>query len=44
MGLEKNRGTNTARAILYETIVTEIGNKNKVNVVLRDISKAFDKV
>ena len=43
-GFRKNRGTNTATAILYETIATAIGNKNKVNLVLRDISKAFDKV
>ena len=43
-GFRKNRGTHTAIAILSELIATAIGNGNKVNVVLRDISKAFDKV
>ena len=41
---EKNRGTDTATALLYETIATSLANKYKVNLVLRDISKAFDKV
>ena len=43
-GFRKNRGTHTATAILNETIATAFGNGNKVNVVLEDISKAFDKV
>ena len=43
-GFRKNRGTHTAIAILSEFISTAIGNGNKVNVVLRDISKSFDKV
>ena len=43
-GFRKNRGTHTATALLYEIIATAIANKNKVNIVLRDISKAFDKV
>ena len=42
-GFRKNRGTNTATAILYETIATVIGNKNKVNLVLRDIVKHLAK-
>ena len=41
---EKNIGTDTATAILSETIATTLGNEFKVNIVLRDISKAFDKV
>ena len=43
-GFRNTRGTHTAIAILSELIVTAIGKGNKVNVVLRDISKAFDKV
>ena len=43
-GFPKNRGTHTATALLYELIETAIANKNKINIVLRDISKAFDKV
>ena len=43
-GFRKNRGTDTATALLYETIAASLANKFKVNIVLRDISKAFDKV
>lgn len=43
-GFRKNRGTDTAIAILYETIAIAKANNKKVNIVLRDISKAFDKV
>ena len=39
MDLEKNRGTDTATAILSETIATALGNEYKVNIVLRDIAK-----
>lgn len=43
-GFRRNRGTNTALANFYETIANSINNKLKVDIVLRDVSKAFDKV
>jgi hypothetical protein len=43
-GFRPNRGTNTATAILYETIATARGNDEKTEIILRDISRAFDKV
>jgi hypothetical protein len=39
-----NRGTHTATAILYETIATARGNDEKLEIILRDISRAFDEV
>jgi hypothetical protein len=42
-GFRPNRGTHTATAILYETIATAKGNDEKVEIILRDISRAFDK-
>ena len=41
-GFRKNRWTHTATAILSETIAIALGNGNKVNVVLKDLGKAFD--
>ena len=43
-GFRSNRGTQTALAILYETIATMKGNGDRIDIVLRDISRAFDKV
>ena len=43
-GFTANRGTNTALATVYEMLANAKLNKDKVNLVLRDISKAFDKV
>lgn len=38
------RGTVTAIALAYETTVTSQQNREQCNVILRDASKAFDKV
>ena len=43
-GFTRKKGTGTATGILYELIATALANKNKVNLVLRDINKAFDKI
>ena len=43
-GFRKNRGTDTATAIIYETIAAAKSQKLKTNIILRDVSKAFDKV
>ena len=43
-GFRRNRGTNTALSTFYETIANSINNNLKVDIVLRDVSKAFDKV
>ena len=43
-GFIKNRGTDTATGLLYEQIATAKANRYKINIVLRDIGKAFDKV
>lgn len=40
----KNWGTTTAIAIAYETITTNQQNRAQCNVILRDVSNAFDKV
>lgn len=40
----KNRGTNTAISLAYETIARHQQNRAQCNVVMRDVSKAFDKV
>lgn len=40
----KDRGTATAIAPAYETIATGQQNRHQCNVVLRDVSEAFDKV
>jgi hypothetical protein len=43
-GFRASRGTGTALGILYELIATNRANKYKQNIILRDISRAFDKV
>lgn len=40
----QKRGTHTAIALLYEEISASQRNREQCNVVLRDVSKAFDKV
>lgn len=40
----KHRGTNTAIALIYETIATSQQDRQMCNVVLRDLSNAFDKI
>jgi hypothetical protein len=43
-GFRPGRGTGTATALMYELIATGRANRLGMNVVLRDISRAFDKV
>uniref|UniRef100_A0A2P2HYG4 RNA-directed DNA polymerase from mobile element jockey-like n=1 Tax=Hirondellea gigas TaxID=1518452 RepID=A0A2P2HYG4_9CRUS len=43
-GFRIGLGTGTATALFYEAIAAGRANRLKMNVVLRDISKAFDKV
>ncbi|MEL7079661.1 MAG: reverse transcriptase domain-containing protein, partial [Cyanobacteria bacterium J06582_2] len=43
-GFRPNKGTDVALAMIYETIATAQRDKHQVNVVARDVSKAFDKV
>ena len=43
-GFRKNRGTHTALATLCETISNNLTQKFTTDIVLRDVSKAFDKV
>lgn len=43
-GFRPNRGTHTALAMFHETVVRHKARKHPVDVVLRDVSKAFDKV
>ena len=43
-GFRKGRGTHTALATLYETIVNNISVRKSIDVTLRDVQKAFDKV
>ena len=43
-GFRKDRGTHTALAYFYETISSKNYDKQHINTVLRDVSKAFDKV
>ena len=43
-GFRTARGTHTALTTLYETISNDIANKHTIDIVLRDVSKAFDKV
>ncbi len=43
-GFRRGRGTDTATTIAFETIAHHISQKDQVYVVLRDVSKAFDKV
>ena len=43
-GFRPNRGTDTAIALGYEEIALGLANKQQTNIILRDITKAFDKV
>ena len=43
-GFRPNRGTQSAIATLYETISRNLGNKLKVDIVCRDVAKAFDRI
>ena len=43
-GFRKHRGTHTALATFYETIANHKHHRRHADVVLRDVSKAFDKV
>lgn len=43
-GFRKKRGTHTALALITENIALSKAKKHNINIVLRDISKAFDKV
>lgn len=43
-GFRSKRGTQTALAIITETIAIAKAKKQQCNIVLRDIKKAFDKV
>jgi hypothetical protein len=43
-GFKKGHGTHTALAIFHETIVNHLSDNCKIDIVLRDVSKAFDKV
>lgn len=43
-GFRRNRGTDTALTVIHETIAHHTARKDQVYLVLRDVSKAFDKV
>ena len=43
-GFKPSRGTNTALAILHETLAAARGSGQRVDLVFRDISREFDKV
>ena len=43
-GFRPNRGTDTALALISEKISNILGKKEQCSIVLRDVSKAFDKV
>ena len=43
-GFRPFRGTHTALATLTETIANKLADGQKMDIVLRDVSKAFDKV
>ncbi|ROT69009.1 putative RNA-directed DNA polymerase from transposon X-element [Penaeus vannamei] len=38
------QGTESAIALAYEEIALGLANKHQINIILRDVSKAFDKV
>ncbi|KAF2362270.1 Reverse transcriptase domain [Trinorchestia longiramus] len=42
-GFRHGRGTHTALATLHETLHSHLNQRNKVDVILRDVSKVFDK-
>ena len=43
-GFRHQRGTDTATTLAYEEIALSLANKQQTNIVLRDVSKAFDKL
>lgn len=43
-GFRASRGTTTAIAVAYEEVALALANKNKANIILRHVEKAFDKV
>ena len=43
-GFRRNRGTQTAIMTLHETISKRLGQRHKVDIACRDVTKAFDKV
>ena len=43
-GFRRNRGTHTALALFYETLSNNRYNNRTTDVILRDVTKAFDKV
>ncbi|XP_063613809.1 uncharacterized protein LOC134787049 [Penaeus indicus] len=43
-GFRAHRGTESAIALAYEEVALGLANKKQTNIILRDISKAFDKV
>ncbi|KAF2343476.1 Reverse transcriptase domain [Trinorchestia longiramus] len=43
-GFRHGRGTHTALATIYETQHIQLNQQHKIDVILRDVSKAFDKV
>ncbi|KAF2345423.1 Reverse transcriptase domain [Trinorchestia longiramus] len=43
-GFRHGRGTHTALATLHETLHIHLNQRNKIDIILRDLSKAFDKV
>jgi len=43
-GFRPHRGTESAIALAYEEIALGLANKHQTNAILRDVSKAFDKV
>ena len=43
-GFRKHRGTHTALATFHETLAIHLSQRHTIDVVLRDVTKAFDKV
>jgi len=43
-GFRPHRGTGSAIALAYEEIALSLANKHQTNIILRDVTKAFDKV
>ena len=43
-GFRNNRGTDTAITTIHESIAQQVSKKHQCYIILRDVSKAFDKV
>lgn len=43
-GFRKNRSTSSAIALITEAIAQKTANREQVNIIQRDVSKAFDKI